>query len=169
MGWTQLLRKRREREGKGNHKLAKVHLLSMENHLAKAGGKSHPEGDDVSQDPEENVVNVVNAVMNLATNLGVDHLEVSRPVEEEDHLVAGHLAKRKDPEEGEEDLQTVVLEEVEEDHRAVGDNADHRAVGDADLEDVHHLDRSEEGVDEDLLNRVTLSGERFSRAQACAL
>ena len=142
----------------------------MENHLAKAGGKSHPEGDDVSQAPEENVVNVVNAVMNLATNLGVGHLEVSRPGEEEDHqAVADHLAKRKDPEEGEEDLQTVVPEGVEEDHRAVADNADHRAVADADQEDVHHLDHSEEGVDEDLLNQTTLSGERFSRAQACAL
>ena len=166
MGWTNLPRKRRERKGKGNHRFAKVHLLSMENHLAKAGGKSHPEGDDVSRAPEENVANVV---MNLATNLDEDLLEANHPAGEEDHLVADHLAKRKDPEEREEDLQTVVPVEEEEDHRAAEDNADHRAEGDADLEDAHHLDRSEEGVDEDLLNRVTQSGERFSRAQACAL
>ena len=134
----------------------------MENHLAKADGKSHPEVDGASRGPGESVAKLV-------TNLDVGRQGASHPAGEEDHL-ADHLAKRKalgeeedlltvDPTEGEEDLLTEDLAEGEEDHPEAADNADHPEAADVDQEVDHRPDRSEGEGDEDLLNRVTLSGD----------
>ena len=134
----------------------------MGNHLAKAGGKSHPEVDGASRGPGESVAKLV-------TNLGVGRQGASHPAGEEDHQ-ADHLAIRKaleeeedlltvDPAEGEEDLLTEDPVEGEEDHPEAADNADHPEAADVDQEADHRLDRSEGEGDEGLLNRVTLSGD----------